>query len=89
MHLCRCIRIKNYMITSKRLFVGLLLSLTVATQVLASESLEQTIGYLLNYVANSKVTLIRNGATHTPDEAVKHIKTKYEHFKSEIKDALV
>ena len=54
------------MITSKRLFVGLLLSLTVATQVLASESLEQTIGYLLNYVANSKVTLIRNGATHTP-----------------------
>ena len=50
-----------------------------------AESLEQTINYLLDYVAKSNATLIRNGQTHTPQEAVKHIKAKYEHFKNEIK----
>jgi Family of unknown function (DUF5329) len=50
-----------------------------------AESLEQTISYLLDYVAKSDVTFIRNGQTHTPQEAVNHIKAKYEHFKAEIK----
>jgi hypothetical protein len=73
------------MFHSTRLFLVLILSFTFARQVHGGESLEQTIGYLLNYVANSKNTFIRNGATHTPDEAMKHIKAKYEHFKSQIK----
>jgi hypothetical protein len=51
----------------------------------AGESLEQTINYLLDYVAKSDATFIRNGQTHTPQEAVNHIKAKYEHFKNEIK----
>jgi hypothetical protein len=50
-----------------------------------AESLEQTINYLLDYVAKSDATFIRNGQTHAPLEAVNHIKAKYEHFKSEIK----
>ena len=50
-----------------------------------AESLEQTINYLLDYVAKSDATFIRNGQTHAPQEAVNHIKTKYEHFKNEIK----
>ena len=49
------------------------------------ESLEQTINYLLDYVAKSDATFIRNGQTHAPQEAVNHIKAKYEHFKNEIK----
>ena len=73
------------MIHSTRVLLVFVLSFTLATQVRAGESLEQTIDYLLNYVATSKNTFIRNGATHTGEEAVKHIKAKYEHFKPEIK----
>jgi hypothetical protein len=51
----------------------------------AREPLEQTINYLLDYVGKSDATFIRNGQTHTPQEAVNHVKAKYEHFKNEIK----
>lgn len=56
-----------------------------AAQILAAESLEQTIDYLIDYVGKSNATFIRNGAAHTPAEAVAHIKVKYAHFKNEIK----
>src|SRR5713226_6027707 len=51
----------------------------------AAESSEQTINYLLDYVANSKATFVRNGTSHTPAKAVAHIKAKYDHFKKDIK----
>ena len=54
-------------------------------QVARAESLDDTIKYLLDYVAKADATFIRNGQTHTPLEAVNHIKAKYEHFKNEIK----
>jgi hypothetical protein len=54
-------------------------------QLLPAESLNDSINYLLDYIANSDATFIRNGQTHTPQEAVDHIKAKYEHFKNEIK----
>ena len=73
------------MIRSTRLLLAFLFSFTLATQCLAAESLEKTIGYLINYVATSKVTFIRNGDAHTGDEAAKHIKAKYDHFKADIK----
>ena len=50
-----------------------------------AESLDDSINYLLDYVANSHATFIRNGQTHTPQQAVDHIKAKYDHFKNEIK----
>jgi hypothetical protein len=56
-----------------------------AGQIFAAESLDESINYLLNYVAKSDATFIRNGQIHTPQEAVDHIKAKYEHFKNEIK----
>ena len=68
----------------RTLFI-LVISVALATRLPAAESLDQTIGYLLDYVANSKATFIRNGESHTPDEAVEHIKAKYEHFKDQIK----
>jgi hypothetical protein len=49
------------------------------------EKLDDRISYLLNYVATSKATFIRNGTTHTPAEAAAHIKAKYDHFKPQIK----
>ena len=55
------------------------------TQLSAAESLDESINYLLDYVAKSDAAFIRNGQTHTPQEAVNHIKAKYEHFKKEIK----
>jgi hypothetical protein len=51
----------------------------------AAESLEQTISYLINDVAHSDATFIRNGEPHTGTEASAHIKAKYEHFRNQIK----
>ena len=51
----------------------------------AQEDLETTITYLLTYVKNADVVFIRNNREHTPEEAVAHIQTKYEHFKDQIK----
>lgn len=50
----------------------------------AEESLDQTINYLLNYIAHADATFTRNGSAHTPAEAVEHIRAKYEHFKKDI-----
>ena len=66
-------------------FSILVISVVFAAPLSAAESLDQTINYLLDYVSNSKATFIRNGTSHTPDEAVEHIKAKYENFKNEIK----
>jgi len=51
----------------------------------SAESLDQTISYLIDYVANSKATFIRNGSSHTPAEAAEHIKAKFAHYKNDIK----
>ena len=67
------------------LAVALILLSMSAGQLLAAESLDDSIKFLLDYVAKSDATFIRNGQKHTPQEAVDHIKAKYEHFKNEIK----
>lgn len=59
--------------------------ITFATPAKATESLDQTISYLIEYIATAKATFIRNGASHTPAEAAEHIKTKYAHFKKDIR----
>ncbi len=66
-------------------FLILAISTAFATRLAATESLDQTIHYLLDYTANSHATFIRNGTSHTAAEAVEHIKAKYEHFQGEIK----
>jgi hypothetical protein len=73
------------MMRCARLVVALIfLSMSVG-QVRAAESLDDSTKFLLDYVAKSDATFIRNGQTHTPQEAANHIKAKYQHFKSEIK----
>jgi hypothetical protein len=70
-------------------FFRLLLILPVAacltSSASAAESTEQTIDYLLKYIADSNAVFIRNGAEHPAPEAVEHVKAKYEHFKKDIK----
>ncbi len=63
----------------------LIVSIAFASPAKSAESLEQTISYLIDCVANSKATFIRNGTSHTPAEAAEHIRAKYAHFKKEIK----
>ena len=58
---------------------------SLSAQILAAESLEETIDYLINYVGQSNATFIRNGQSHTPAEAAAHIRVKYDHFKAQIK----
>lgn len=73
------------MVACARLLVAVAFLTTSVSQIRAGESLEQTIDYLLDYVGKSGATFVRNGQSHTPAQAVAHIKAKYEHFKSEIK----
>ena len=68
-----------------RQLASAILIVTFASQTFAAESLEQTINYLIDHIATSDATFIRNGVSHTPAEAVTHIKAKYEHFKNQIK----
>jgi uncharacterized protein DUF5329 len=68
-----------------RQLASAILIVTFASQTFAAESLEQTVHYLIDHVATSDATFIRNGVSHTPAEAVAHIKAKYEHFKNQIK----
>jgi Family of unknown function (DUF5329) len=49
------------------------------------EDLNQTIEYLLDFVARSDCTFIRNGQSYTPKEAAAHMQAKYDHFKKQIK----
>ena len=51
----------------------------------AAESLEQTIAFLLHRIETADAIFIRNGQAHTPQEAVEHVRAKYEHFKGQIK----
>jgi hypothetical protein len=73
------------MMRCARLVIALIFLSMSAGQMRAAESLDESIKFLLDYVAKSDATFIRNGQKHTPQEAANHVKAKYEHFKSEIK----
>lgn len=66
-------------------FLILIASIVSASSAKSAESLDQTISYLIDYVASSKATFIRNGTSHTAAEGAEHIRVKYAHFKKEIK----
>jgi hypothetical protein len=65
--------------------VFVLLAICSAVPARAAESLEQTIAFLLHRIETADATFIRNGQAHTPQEAVAHVRAKYEHFKAQIK----
>lgn len=74
-----------FMTRCASVLVALFFLSTSVPRIHAAESLDDSIKFLLDYVAKSDATFIRNGQTHTPQEAADHIKAKYEHFKNEIK----
>ncbi len=47
-------------------------------------NIERVIAYLIEEVAKSNLTFIRNGERHTCEEAARHIRRKYDYFKSRI-----
>lgn len=47
-------------------------------------NLTETISYLLSFVENSGCIFIRNDKEHTAEDALVHIRRKYEHFKDKI-----
>jgi hypothetical protein len=49
------------------------------------KDLNQAVGYLLDSVANSDSTFIRNGSSHTGKEAADHMRVKYDYYKTDIK----
>lgn len=58
--------------------------LTVACPAPAAESLDQSINYLIDYIAHSNAIFFRNGVEHTPKQAANHVKAKYVHLKRKI-----
>jgi hypothetical protein len=60
------------------------IALAILPTASAAESLDQTINFLLDYIAKADAVYVRNGSTYTPAQAIEHIKIKYEHFKSQI-----
>ena len=48
------------------------------------ENTGQVIAYLIEEVKSSHLVFIRNGENHSSEEAAKHIRRKYERFKSRI-----
>ena len=47
----------------------------------------EDINYLLDYVAESGCTFIRNGIRHEPDVAAEHLRLKYEQDRAHINSA--
>ena len=71
-------------------FVSFLLfsSLTIgrgAGAINQNEDTQQVISYLIDTIARSNLTFIRNGETYSGDQAAAHVRKKYECFRSRIK----
>ena len=49
------------------------------------ESMQQVIEFLIDTVAQSNLTFVRNGQSHTCSEAAAHMRQKYDYFGSKIK----
>ena len=51
----------------------------------STETVDETIRYLIDYVAKSNCTFLRNGDPHVGKEAAAHFQSKYDYFKDKIK----
>jgi hypothetical protein len=65
-------------------FLALITKAAFAQEIQSKEDLSRSIEYLLNYVAQSEVTFIRNGREYDARKASQHMQRKYKHFKDEI-----
>jgi len=58
-----------------------------ASSTRASDDDAEKIEYLLAYVRSSECVFIRNGNEHTPEDAEKHLRMKYERGKKRVTSA--
>jgi uncharacterized protein DUF5329 len=56
-----------------------------AQTVAPDKDLNQAVGYLLDFVAQSDSTFVRNGLAYTGKEAADHMRLKYDYYKTDIK----
>jgi hypothetical protein len=78
---------RHAMAYSISLMAAVLLTATTSLSLTTTpiEDPERTVTYLLDFVARSDCTFIRNGRSHAPQEVSEQMKAKYEYFKKEIK----
>ncbi len=62
-----------------------LLPASFAEAVPAAEDTDKTITYLLDYVARSDLTFIRNGQEATGKQAAAHMRQKWDYFRNTIR----
>jgi hypothetical protein len=65
--------------------LGALLPAFLAGTVSAAEDTNKTVTYLLDYVARSDLTFVRNGQDATGKEAAAHMRQKWDYFRPKIK----
>ena len=63
------------------------LALALSTVALADTSAKSEIDHLLNFVATSSCTFVRNGTEYPPDKARDHLASKYQFAGSKITTA--
>jgi hypothetical protein len=72
----------------RTLILGVILLMPVFQVLAGTESapggLEQTVDYLIDYVAESGRPLIRNGKRYSSAEGAEHMQKKYDHFRDRI-----
>ncbi|MCX5806713.1 MAG: DUF5329 family protein [Proteobacteria bacterium] len=73
----------------RQLIIAVILIILASTMVLAEntrswENTNETIEYLLAFVAKSDYIFIRNGQSYTGKQASSHMKTKRQYFKNQI-----
>ncbi|MCP8899814.1 DUF5329 family protein [Gilvimarinus xylanilyticus] len=56
----------------------LVMALVISVSALAAERDEKEIQYLIDYVADSGITFVRNGSEHSAIAAADHLQMKYE-----------
>jgi len=71
----------------KNIIIIFVLCFYALPAIAGDEQLQSGIDHLITYIQNSNCKFIRNGKAHTPDEALKPILKKYDHFKAKIKTA--
>jgi len=69
------------------IIAAMLCSATALAERAPNSEPEAAIEYLLARVASSELEFVRNGKTHSPTEAVKHMRRKYEYYEDRIDTA--
>ncbi len=70
---------------SHHLLTVLFVSVVFLLPAAASDSMQEEITHLLNYIETSDCVFIRNNSSHNPEQAVKHIEKKYNYLKKRVK----